>query len=77
MSNHHHRRTVGVKDKDHGNHYPTSVYEPDGTAKKYKPNGTASTGFSRGLYSGMESTLWQVSNAADTTLPRFHTLDSL
>jgi hypothetical protein len=51
MSNHHDRRTIGVKDKDHGTHDQTSLHEQDGYAKKHKRDGTATTRFSRGSYS--------------------------
>jgi hypothetical protein len=46
-----HQRAIGVKDKDHGNHDQTSLYEPDETAKKHKRNETAMTRSSRGSYS--------------------------
>jgi hypothetical protein len=53
MSYHHHHRTVGVKDKDHGGSYPTSLHEQDETAKRHKWEGTAvmTTRLSRGSYS--------------------------
>jgi hypothetical protein len=41
MSYHHHHRTVGVKDKDHGGSYPTSLQEQGETAKRHKREGAA------------------------------------
>jgi hypothetical protein len=41
MSNHH--RAIGVKDKDHGDHSETSLYDREGTSKKCKPDDAAIT----------------------------------
>jgi hypothetical protein len=56
MNHHHQYRAVGVKDKDHGDRHPTSLYNE--TIKKPKPNSVAATTanrWSQGLYSASHS----------------------
>jgi hypothetical protein len=52
-----HHRAIGVKDKDHDVHFETSLYDREGTSKKYKPDGATIPHSSRGSYSGMESNM--------------------
>jgi hypothetical protein len=59
MSNHH--RAIGVKDKGHGDHSETSLYDREGTSKKCKPDDAAITRSGSYRYSGMESTPLRVS----------------
>jgi hypothetical protein len=63
MNHHHCRRAIGVKDKNHENQYPTSLY--DGNTKKHRSDGvlatttTTTTRSGRGSYFGSDATLWQ------------------